>query len=79
MTTGAPELEKASLNDYLELTKPRVEALMILTSCIGMLLSVPGMVPLDTVVLGNIGIAFCAGAAAVDPGRWPVPVWLAAR
>ena len=65
MTTGAPELEKASLNDYLELTKPRVVALMILTSCIGMLLSVPGMVPLDTVVLGNIGIAFCAGAAAV--------------
>ena len=65
MTTGAPELEKASLNDYLELTKPRVVALMILTSCIGMLLSVPGMVPLNTLVLGNIGIAFCAGAAAV--------------
>ena len=65
MTTGAPELEKASLNDYLELTKPRVVALMILTACIGMLLSVPGMVPLNTLVLGNIGIAFCAGAAAV--------------
>ena len=65
MTTGAPELEKASLNDYLELTKPRVVALMILTSCIGMLLSVPGMVPFNTLVLGNIGIAFCAGAAAV--------------
>jgi protoheme IX farnesyltransferase len=65
MTTGAPEVEKASLNDYLELTKPRVVALMILTSCIGMLLSVPGMVPLNTLVLGNIGIAFCAGAAAV--------------
>ena len=37
---------------------------MILTSVIGMLLSVPGMVPLDVLIIGNLGIALCAGSAA---------------
>lgn len=50
--------------DYLELTKPNVVALMLLTSLIGMLLAVPGMVPLDVLILGNLGIALCAGSAA---------------
>lgn len=50
--------------DYLELTKPRVVALMILTSVIGMLLSVPGFVPLNVLILGNLGIALSAGSAA---------------
>ena len=50
--------------DYLELTKPRVVALMILTAVIGMLLAVPGFVPLDVLLLGNLGIALCAGSAA---------------
>ena len=59
------DLEKTSLRDYLELTKPKVVALMILTSIIGMFLSVPGMVPIDVLILGNVGIALCAGAAAV--------------
>lgn len=53
------------LRDYLELCKPNVVALMLLTSLIGMLLSVPGWVPLSTIVLGNLGIALCAGGAAV--------------
>ena len=59
------EMEKASWQDYLELTKPNVVALMILTTVIGMFLSVPGMVPLDVLILGNLGIAICAGGAAV--------------
>lgn len=54
----------AAWRDYLELTKPRVVALMLLTSVIGMLLAVPGMVPLDVLVMGNLGIALCAGSAA---------------
>lgn len=59
------EIEKSSWRDYLELTKPNVVALMILTTVIGMFLAVPGMVPLDILVFGNLGIAICAGAAAV--------------
>lgn len=55
---------KATWRDYLELTKPNVVALMILTSVIGMLLAAPGMAPLDVLLLGNLGIALCAGSAA---------------
>lgn len=58
-------MEKAVWRDYLELTKPNVVALMILTTVIGMFLSVPGMVPVNVLILGNLGIALCAGAAAV--------------
>ena len=50
---------------YLELCKPRVVALMIVTSIVGMLLAVPGMVPWRILVFGNLGIALAAGAAAV--------------
>ena len=50
--------------DYLELTKPRVVALMILTAVIGMCMAVPGLVPWQPLVFGNLGIALCAGAAA---------------
>lgn len=50
--------------DYLELCKPNVVLVMIVTSVIGMFMAVPGMVPLDVLVLGNLGIALCAAAAA---------------
>lgn len=65
MNEAELNMEKASWRDYLELTKPNVVALMILTTVIGMFLSVPGMVPVDVLILGNLGIALCAGAAAV--------------
>lgn len=50
--------------DYLELCKPRVVALMLLTVVVGMYLAVPGWVPLTTVAFSLIGISFCAGSAA---------------
>jgi protoheme IX farnesyltransferase len=50
--------------DYLELCKPKVVALMLLTSLIGMLLAVPGMVAIDILFWGNLGIGLCAGSAA---------------
>ena len=53
-----------SWRDYLELCKPNVVALMLLTSLIGMLLATPDAVPLDILIFGNLGIALCAGAAA---------------
>ncbi|SHF34525.1 protoheme IX farnesyltransferase [Microbulbifer donghaiensis] len=64
MSTQTATLSHNSWRDYYELTKPRVVMLMILTSVIGMLLAVPGMVPLDILLLGNLGIALCAGSAA---------------
>lgn len=50
--------------DYLELCKPNVVALMILTSLIGMLLATDQVVSLQVLILGNLGIALCAGSAA---------------
>jgi len=38
---------------------------MILTSLVGMFLAVPGMVPLDILLLGNLGIALVASSGAV--------------
>jgi len=49
-------------NDYLELCKPKVVALMILTSIVGMFLAVPGMVPWDVLLLGNLGIALVSAS-----------------
>jgi protoheme IX farnesyltransferase len=54
----------AQAQDYLELCKPKVVALMMFTALVGMLLAAPGEVPLDILVLGNLGIALVAGAAA---------------
>ncbi len=59
-----PEIEQVTWRDYKELTKPNVVLLMILTAVIGMFMAVPGMVPLRVLILGNLGIALCAGSAA---------------
>jgi heme o synthase len=54
-----------SWRDFLELTKPTVVAMMILTSVIGMLLATPGIPGWEVLLYGNLGIALLAGAAAV--------------
>jgi protoheme IX farnesyltransferase len=46
------------------LTKPRVVSLIVFTAVIGMFLATPGMVPLQPLLAGTIGIALIAGAAA---------------
>ena len=51
--------------DFYEMCKPRVVMLMILTSLVGMYLAVPGMVPVDALIFGNIGIALVAASGAV--------------
>ena len=50
---------------YYELTKPRVVSLIIFTAVVGMFLSTPGMVPLDTLMLGTLGIGLAAASGAV--------------
>ena len=49
---------------YLELTKPRVVALIVFTAIVGTLLASPGWPPLDALIWGNLGIALAAGSAA---------------
>jgi len=50
--------------DYLELTKPKVSLLIVFTAIVGMLLAVPGWVPLVPLVFGTLGIALASGSAA---------------
>jgi len=51
-------------HQYLELTKPRVVALIVFTAIIGMFLAVPGMVPLQPLIAGTVGIWLAAASAA---------------
>ena len=50
--------------DYLELCKPKVVLLMLVTAVVGMCLAVPGALPIKPFIFGLLGIAFCAGSAA---------------
>ena len=55
---------KATWRDYLELCKPKVVALMLLTVLVGMYLATPGFIPLTTVIAAVLGIGLCAASAA---------------
>jgi protoheme IX farnesyltransferase len=52
------------LSDYLGLCKLKVVSLIVFTAIVGMFLAVPGMPPLDKLLLGSIGIAMAAASAA---------------
>ncbi|HSV71619.1 MAG TPA: heme o synthase [Methylibium sp.] len=56
---------RARWRDYLELTKPRVVALMLFTVLVGMLLAAPpGALPWRVALAAPLGIGLVAGAAA---------------
>ena len=59
-----PARQHALWRDYLELTKPKVVVLMLITSLVGMFLATRAGVPWTVLVFGNLGIGLCAGAAA---------------
>ncbi|SFZ75637.1 heme o synthase [Chitinimonas taiwanensis] len=60
---ASPSL-RASLREFLALTKPRVVALIVFCAVIGMFLATPGLPPLLPVLAATLGIALVAGAAA---------------
>jgi len=51
--------------DYLALCKPKIVALIVFTAVVGMFLSTPGMIPLDLLIFGSVGIWLAAASAAV--------------
>ncbi|HSY05723.1 MAG TPA: heme o synthase [Steroidobacteraceae bacterium] len=63
MSTLAPNAP-ALWRRYLELTKPKVVALITFTAIVGTLLASPGAPPLDALLWGNCGIALAAACAA---------------
>jgi protoheme IX farnesyltransferase len=63
VSTHPPHLV-SRLEQYLQLTKPRVVALIVFTAIIGMLLATDEAVPIRILLCGSIGIWLVAGAAA---------------
>jgi protoheme IX farnesyltransferase len=63
-TQTLPTPVRQSWRDYLELTKPKVVALITFTAMVGMFLATPTMVPWDVLIFGSLGIALSAGSAA---------------
>jgi protoheme IX farnesyltransferase len=55
---------RAHWRRYLELTKPKVVALITFTAIVGTLLASPGFPPLNALIWGNLGIALAAACAA---------------
>jgi protoheme IX farnesyltransferase len=52
------------LRQYLQLTKPRVNSLIVFCAVIGMFLATPGMVPWRILIAATLGIGMVAGAAS---------------
>ncbi|MBS0376194.1 MAG: protoheme IX farnesyltransferase [Proteobacteria bacterium] len=61
LTTALP---LGGWRDYYALTKPRVVALIAFTAAVGAFLAVPGLPPLDKLVLGTLGVWLAAASAA---------------
>ena len=55
---------RIAFNQYWELTKPRVVALIVFTALVGMFLAVPGLPPLREGFFGLLGIWLAAASAA---------------
>jgi protoheme IX farnesyltransferase len=52
------------VTDYLQLCKLKVVGLIVFTAVVGMFLAVPGLPPLDKLLLGSLGIGMAAASAA---------------
>jgi len=63
-STSKPLVLSQLLAQYYALTKPRVVSLIIFTAIVGMFLATPGMVAIDVLLLGTIGIGLAAAAGA---------------
>lgn len=65
MTSSAATIQgPATWRDYLALCKLKVVALIVFTAVVGMFLATPGMVPMDALVLGTLGIGLGAASGA---------------
>ena len=64
MATSVLTSTQAGWRDYYQLCKPNVVFLIVFTAVVGMLLAAPGMVPVDALVFGTIGIGLASASAA---------------
>jgi heme o synthase len=59
------QTNQATFKDYLELTKPKVVLLILLTAVVGMYMAPGDHVPINILIIATVGIGFAAGGAAV--------------
>jgi protoheme IX farnesyltransferase len=52
------------IKEYINICKPKVIVLMIITSWIGMLLASPNIIDIKLFIFGSIGIIFCSSSGA---------------
>lgn len=52
------------IDDLLEVTKPKVVLLLVFTAIVGMVLAVPGWLPMQETVFGILGIGLASASAA---------------
>jgi protoheme IX farnesyltransferase len=64
MANNLAAQSSADWRDYMELCKPRVVMLMLLTVVVGMYLAAPGWIDISLVGVTLVGIGLCAGSAA---------------
>lgn len=64
MNEIAIKLTGISLRQYYNLCKPKVVLLIVFTAVVGMLLSTPGALPVDTLLAATIGIALASASGA---------------
>ncbi|MGK0169051.1 MAG: protoheme IX farnesyltransferase [Gammaproteobacteria bacterium] len=62
--TSSASLTYRTAAEYIELCKPKVVVLLVFTALVGMFLAVPGMVPLQILVFGTLGIGLAAASGA---------------
>ena len=55
---------RPSFAAYVEVCKPKIVATIVFTAVVGMFLAVPGMVPVDILLAGAVGIGLGAAAGA---------------
>ena len=66
MTSVYRQLDEQTTGwDYLELTKPKVVAMLVLTALVGMCLASPALPSFSVLILGLSGIGLQSAAAAV--------------
>jgi len=64
MATTVLKIAQASWRDYFTLCKPKVVALIMFTAVVGMFLATPGMVALEVLLFGILGIGLASASAA---------------
>lgn len=64
VTTTAAHNGLVQWREYLALCKLKVVALIVFTAVVGMFLATPGMVPVNALVFGTLGIGLAAASAA---------------